>query len=307
MRALEVLAGNPALKRRLQGGRGLSHAYLLTGAAGCGKRTLAGWLAAALVCSGAGEAPCGACPDCRKAAGGIHPDITRLGGGGKPIAVAQVRDMRADAYVRPNEAPRKVYVLEDAQDMNESAQNALLKLLEDGPPYAAFLLLSERAGSILPTVRSRCEQLSLAPVTAAEAEGWLLSRYPDRPRDEVLAAAARCEGVLGRAVSLLEGGPSGAEARRAAERLTGALLSRREGEALACAVELEKWDREALGELLDEGVALLWDGLRSGGARRAGLALVRRYEAARRALSSNAGAGHVAGALVADWFSRPVG
>ena len=81
----------------------------------------------------------------------------------------------------PNEAPRKVYILENAQELNESAQNALLKLLEEGPAYACFLFLTDNAGAILPTVRSRCELLSLSPVSPAEAESWLLSRYPQLP------------------------------------------------------------------------------------------------------------------------------
>ena len=77
MRGLEILAGNQAVKRRLAAGRGLSHAYILSGPAGCGKHTLAGLLSRALVCSGPGEVPCGTCPDCRKALSGVHPDIIR--------------------------------------------------------------------------------------------------------------------------------------------------------------------------------------------------------------------------------------
>ena len=170
MRGLEALCGNVQVKRRLSSGRGLSHAYLLAGPAGCGKRTLAGLLSQALVCSGAGEVPCGACDHCRKAVAGVHPDILRVGNDGKDITVSQVREVRSDAYIRPNEAGRKVYILENAQTMNGSAQNALLKLLEEGPAYAAFLLLSDNAGAMLPTVRSRCELLTLSPVTPAETE-----------------------------------------------------------------------------------------------------------------------------------------
>ena len=133
---LTRLAGNGPLKRQLEletARRGLSHAYILSGPAGSGKRTLAGLLAAALVCTGGGERPCLSCPGCRKALAGIHPDIVRAGDDGKDISVAQVRQLRADAYIRPNEADRKIYILENAQTMNPSAQNAMLKLLEEGP------------------------------------------------------------------------------------------------------------------------------------------------------------------------------
>ena len=180
---LTRLAGNAPLKRQLEletARRGLSHAYILSGPAGSGKRTLAGLLAAALVCDRRGGAlPCLSCAGCRKAEGGIHPDIVRVGDDGKDISVAQVRALRADAYIRPNEAERKVYILENAQTMNASAQNAMLKLLEEGPAYAAFLLLTDNAAALLPTVRSRCEHLPLSPVTQREAEHWLDEHLPD--------------------------------------------------------------------------------------------------------------------------------
>lgn len=300
MRGLEALCGNVQVKRRLSSGRGLSHAYLLSGPAGCGKRTLAGLLSQALVCSGAGEVPCGACDHCRKAAAGVHPDILRVGSDGKDITVSQVREVRSDAYIRPNEAGRKVYILENAQTMNGSAQNALLKLLEEGPAYAAFLLLSDNAGAMLPTVRSRCELLTLSPVTPAEAEAWLLQRFPDLPREQILDAARRCEGVLGRAVAWLEGGGQEAEeVRSAGAELARLLLSGPEGTLLEYCVGLEKWERDALGELLDETVQQLRVGLSSGWDPRRVMALVDHLRKLRAALPYNVGAGHLAGWLCA--------
>ena len=229
MRGLEVLAGNPQAKHRLSAGRGLSHAYILSGPAGSGKHTLAGLLARALVCSGKGEAPCGACPDCRKAAAGIHPDVITIGEEGKDINVAMVRALRSDAYIRPNEAPRKVYLLPNAHTMNQSAQNAMLKLLEEGPAYAVFLLLAENGGGLLQTVRSRCEELDLVPVPPAEAERWLSVRFPDQDPAAVRRAALECQGLLGRGVELLEGGGEAAETRRQqADQLVTALDGRDE-------------------------------------------------------------------------------
>lgn len=163
---LTSLAGNHALKEqlmpRLSGGK-LGHAFILAGPAGSGKEELARVLARSMVCDSPGTRPCGACPACKKALGGIHPDIITVAPleEGKAITVDQVRQMRADAYVRPNEAPRKVYVVEQADHMRVEGQNAMLKLLEEGPSYAAFLLLAENQGGLLTTVRSRCETLSL--------------------------------------------------------------------------------------------------------------------------------------------------
>ena len=75
----------------------------------------------------------------------------------------QIRALRADAYIRPNEGARKVYIIHPADAMNPAAQNALLKVLEEGPAYAAFLLAAARPGLLLDTVRSRCELMALPP------------------------------------------------------------------------------------------------------------------------------------------------
>ena len=87
----------------------------------------------------------------------------------------QIRSLRSDAYVRPNEGARKVYVIRPADAMNPAAQNALLKVLEEGPAYAAFLLDTDRPGRLLDTVRSRCEPLSL-PVEETPPDPELLAR-----------------------------------------------------------------------------------------------------------------------------------
>ena len=305
---LDALAGNAPVKARLEAqsrGRGLSHAYLITGPAGSGKRTLAGLLAAAMVCSAPDGRPCGGCPACRKAAGGIHPDIVTVAGeDGKALTVAQVRRMRADAYIRPNEAERKVYILPDAQRMNASAQNAMLKLLEEGPPYAAFLLLAEAAGELLPTVRSRCEVLALAPVDRREGEAWLRERFPDAPAQALSAAALRCGGILGRAVDELSGGgEEEAELSALAARLADTVEAGDELGRLELAMPLEKWDRERLARLLD---ALRAEALRrlerpgqSESARRRWMAAAEGLEPLREACGFNGAPGHLTGWLCA--------
>lgn len=150
----------------------LSHAYLITGGSGDSRADLARRLTAAYLCRGelppGGSPPCGKCPPCRKAAAGIHPDVayTAPAPDKREITVDQIRALRSDAYIRPNEGRRKVYVIDPADAMNPAAQNALLKVLEDGPAYAAFLLLAHQPGLLLDTVRSRCELLTLSPEEA---------------------------------------------------------------------------------------------------------------------------------------------
>ncbi len=162
----------------------LSHAYLITGGGGDSRAAFAGRLAAAYLCEGDAP-PCGRCRACRKVGKGSHPDLSRTAPppDKAEITVEQIRSLRADAYVRPNEGRRKVYVIDPADAMNPAAQNALLKVLEEGPAYAAFLLVSDRPGKLLDTVRSRCELLSLP-------------REDALPGPELLERAERLAGLL---------------------------------------------------------------------------------------------------------------
>lgn len=131
-------------------------------------------LAAGAVCTGNGPRPCGSCAACRKAAAGSHPDIRVIGrpvdSKGNPkreIAVDQIRELVTDAYILPNEAERRVFIIQDADTMNVNAQNAALKLLEEPPNDALFLLCVTNPAKLLPTIRSRCALRSLR----TEAEG----------------------------------------------------------------------------------------------------------------------------------------
>lgn len=160
----------PLARRAAQGT--LTHGWLITGAEETELERAALALAASFLCDGAGEKPCGMCRHCRKAEKGIHPDLIWVEK--RPdktqLLVDQIRALRKDAYIRPNEARRKVYILKRAELMNDEAQNAFLKVLEEGPAYAAFLLLAENHLALLPTVRSRCELWRCAGQDAADEE-----------------------------------------------------------------------------------------------------------------------------------------
>lgn len=299
-----ALAGNGRLKQQLsqrEEGRGLSHAYLIAGPKGSGRHTLATELSAAMVCTApAGQRPCHRCPPCKKVLAGVHPDVNMISGGDKPIAVDQVRSLRSDAYVRPNEGQRKVYVLEGADQMNASAQNAMLKLLEEGPDYAAFLLLAENGSGVLETVRSRCEELELSPVPLADCRRYLAARFPGKTEEEREQAAFSCQGVLGRAVALLEGTGT-QEWQSAVETLAEAIERGGELELFQASMALDRKDSllpmlEALEENLGRRCVAASDRRR----------LVKGMElvaALRRAAKLNANPGQLAGWLCAGMFS----
>lgn len=193
--------GNAALMRQLalqqQSGH-IPHAVLIEGAQGSGRRTLARWLAAAAVCGGEGERPCGVCPACRKA---VHPDITQLGGDGGSISVDAVRDVRQQVFVLPNEAPVRVMILADAQTMTVQAQNALLKILEEPPAHARFILTCENRTQMLETIRSRCVVLTMQPVDWADAAPLLRERLPGRSDEELHRALELFGGFLGQVIA----------------------------------------------------------------------------------------------------------
>ena len=156
--SFDALLGNEQLKNdltiSLQTGH-ISHCCLITGPEGSGKHTLARLLAAAILCQGR-DRPCLTCHPCRKVLEGLHPDfITVDDPEHKTVSVDVIRQARADIFVQPNESDRKIYLFPRAQDMGLPGQNALLKVLEEPPAYAVFLLLADNPEKLLPTVRSR--------------------------------------------------------------------------------------------------------------------------------------------------------
>ncbi len=155
----------------------LSHAYIVSSASENARMGKAFFLAEKMLCQSSGERPCGVCRDCRKVKARVHPDLAVIeritddkGKQKKEILVDQVRAMGADAYVIPNEAAEKVYIIKDADTMNEQAQNAALKILEEPPKGVHFILCVSNPERLLVTVRSRCVLISCAGEEDAEDE-----------------------------------------------------------------------------------------------------------------------------------------
>nr|WP_325218372.1 DNA polymerase III subunit delta' [uncultured Oscillibacter sp.] len=271
---------DPVLSRlRAAAARGaLSHALLFTGP---GDRLAAARFAAsAFQCTGQ-DRPCGVCPACRKVREDIHPDVSAVRDDDhKFISVETVREVRKDAYIRPNEGARKVYLFPDCALLTEQDQNVLLKLVEEGPPYAAFLFCAENPAAVLQTLRSRCVELKLQP-----------SAPPPSEEDGDGEALCRC--LLKR---------KRGSAAELAVRLEKKKLTR---EALAALLERSE-------ALLSQALVLLYGGSAEAGDRRLAedigkrltktqivrtIELMKKY---RRECGYNVGPGHVLGALAAE-------
>lgn len=144
--------------------RSLPQTILLEGGSAEVRRQLATFLAEALVCTGAQERPCGTCRACVKSKADSHPDIQFFAPEKKNgvFKVELCREIRQDAFVMANDGDNKVYVLEDCQTMNDSSENALLKILEEPPAGVYFLLTCDSRAAMLPTILSRATVLSVA-------------------------------------------------------------------------------------------------------------------------------------------------
>lgn len=181
------------------------HALLLSGPAGTGKRTAALQAAARLLCAGGpAAAPCGACGPCRHHAAGTAPDYVELTAApGEELRIDAIRDLAGKSTLTPQESPRRVVLLEPAEALNPYAANALLKLLEEPPGPATFLLISHRPDRLLATIRSRCQGVAFRALPAAELACWLQEVRGMAAERSVLAAGLG-GGAPGRALALLE-------------------------------------------------------------------------------------------------------
>ena len=183
----------------------VSHAYIVNGERGSGKKLIASLFATALLCESEGADPCNQCHSCIQAESGNNPDIIRVTHE-KPnsISVEEVRDqINNTVSIRPYQGKYKIYIIPQADQMTVQAQNAILKTIEEPPEYAIFFLLTENAESLLPTITSRCVMLKLRYIKDALIKKYLMEKreIPDY-KAEVCAAFA--QGNLGRALMLSE-------------------------------------------------------------------------------------------------------
>lgn len=181
----------------------ISHAYMLVGEAGMGKKSLADAFALTLLCEKGRMEPCMECHACKQVLAGSHPDLVYVTHE-KPgsIGVDEIREQINDSVmVRPYSSSYKIYIVDEAEKMTSQAQNALLKTLEEPPSYVVILLLADSQESFLPTILSRCVQLKLKPLRDSVVRGYLTGNLGVAEGEaDIYAAFAR--GNLGKAVQI---------------------------------------------------------------------------------------------------------
>ncbi len=229
------LIGNEGVKenlRRLVAGGRVPHGLLFAGPEGVGKKEFALELARGLICKSGG---CEDCPVCgrigvfnfpnaddrdehKKVILSGHPDVGMVIPYKRNILVDAIRELEHEANFRPFESGKRMFIIDDAEKMNDSAANALLKTLEEPPPTTHLILITSRPDSLLQTIRSRCQTIRFAPVAAAEMEPFLISAGKS-PEDAKLAARVS-GGSVGRALAM-----DVAEFRAARDAVLGVIRS----------------------------------------------------------------------------------
>ena len=207
------LIGNQAVYDRLNtllSEDRLPHAILIEGPYGSGRTTLARQIACAAACLDA-DAPCGRCAACLS--GDSNPDITTVTTDKAAIGVDVIRQVRSDAFVKPNQSRCRVFIIPNAQRMNQQAQNALLKVLEEPPAGVKFVLTCEYARQLLETVVSRLSVFSLNVPERDEGIDFICEKYPQYSREDV---DRDYETTVGAALDALAGAADYAQYARAA-------------------------------------------------------------------------------------------
>ncbi len=250
----DAIVGNTRIKQQLlslaESGR-LPHAIVIEGEKGLGKRTLAKELALNLLCVNGENAPCRACPQCNKVMKGIHPDVfvAEPETKSKAYPIKFVREsIVADAFVSPNEARYKIYILANCQFMEPKTQNALLKILEEPPEYAIFILTVDKKSALLETVLSRAVVLSLEGVNAKSGAEYISNNCEGVEYEDALGAIEIWGGNIGKALESLKDGKL-SKISSVAEEIVLTLINKSEYELLTACFALSG-DREAVASVM---------------------------------------------------------
>jgi DNA polymerase III subunit delta' len=235
------------LSRAIQSGR-INHAYLFTGPDGVGRRTVARTFAQALVCDAdLPDRPCGQCSACRRVREGHYPDVTtvsletqlaaseRRDSRNTVISIETIRELRSSISLRPMESDWRVAIIEDVDRVSRDAYDALLKTLEEPPPFVVILLIATEFASLPETIRSRCRHISLEPLPRELVAEELRRRGIGDEQAELIGRLTR--GRVARALDLIADQDSleqrNEQVRRAVEMISDPLVALAEARRLA--------------------------------------------------------------------------
>lgn len=201
--------GYETIKEHLQSAISMgkvSHAYVISGGLGSGKKLIASTFAQTLQCEAGGVEPCGVCHSCVQAAGRNQPDIIWVGHE-KPgsIGVDDIRNQFvSDMQIKPYSSPYKIYIIDEADKLTVAAQNAMLKTIEEPPAYGIVILLANNPDVFLQTILSRCVVLDLKPLKDDVVIKYLKDHYDNISDYECKFAARFAAGRIGRAMTMVE-------------------------------------------------------------------------------------------------------
>jgi DNA polymerase-3 subunit delta' len=201
--AFKDVAGNTGIKKilrlALERGR-VPNSLIFGGPDGVGKSAMARTFAKTLNCQAKTVDCCDECPSCRTIDAGTHPDVMVLTAEVRDVKIEQTRLLKQLAYLRPMSGKRRVFIIEEAENLNEASANSLLKVLEEPPSFTTIILVTASPFRLAPTIRSRCQTLTFAPIGREEIEEALRER--DVSPEQARLLALLVDGNLERALEL---------------------------------------------------------------------------------------------------------
>ncbi|WP_432406289.1 DNA polymerase III subunit delta' [Wukongibacter sp. M2B1] len=180
----------------------LAHAYILEGQEGVGKKLIAIEFAKAVNCKN-GTLGCETCSSCVKVNNDNHPDIYIIKPDGNSIKNKQIEEFQNNILLKPYESSKKIFIIESADTMTVSAQNRLLKILEEPPSYGIIILIAQNSHSLLPTIRSRSQTIKFNKISKKLIEEYLIENYNIKDIDLAIFSGFS-DGSLGKAINLYE-------------------------------------------------------------------------------------------------------
>jgi len=181
----------------------LAHAYIFQGQAGIGKALVAMEFVKAINCKTLLDDGCEKCQSCVKIKNNNHPDVFLLEPTGKSIKNKEIEDFQKELSLKPYESTKKIFIIKDSDTMTTSAQNRILKVLEEPPEYAIIIFISENPQNLLPTIKSRCQLIKFNRLSNENIINFLEKHHKVKHEEAVLLSIFS-DGSISKAVNLLE-------------------------------------------------------------------------------------------------------